>query len=180
MKGIIFTEFFDLVEQAFGFEVAEKIIDECDLPSGGVYTAVGTYDHTEILALVGMLSKVTEIPAPELLVTYGRFIYPKLHAQLKGMGLEFGGSFELFSSLDNIIHPEVLKLYPDAELPNFNATKLNDHQLLLKYSSCRPFAHMAEGLILGAAEHFDENLSVTLEHRNTDDNFYTDITITRQ
>ena len=127
-----------------------------------------------------MLSKITETPAPQLLVTYGRFIYPKLHAQLKGMGLEFGGSFELFSSLDNIIHPEVLKLYPDAELPNFNATKLNDHQLLLKYSSCRPFAHMAEGLTLGAAEHFDENLSVTLEHHNTDDNFYTDITITRQ
>lgn len=180
MKGIIFTEFFDLVEQAFGFETAEKIIDECELPSGGVYTAVGTYDHTEILALVGMLSKITEVPAPQLLVTYGRFIYPKLHAQLKGMGLEFGSSFELFSSLDDIIHPEVLKLYPDAELPNFNATRLNDNQLLLKYSSCRPFAHMAEGLILGAAEHFGENLSVTLEHHNTDDNFCTDITISRQ
>lgn len=180
MKGIIFTEFFDLVEQAFGFEVAEKIIDECDLPSGGVYTAVGTYDHTEILALVGMLSKITETPAPQLLVTYGRFIYPKLHAQLKGMGLEFDSSFALFSSLDDIIHPEVLKLYPDAELPNFHATPLNDHQLLLKYSSCRPFAHMAEGLILGAAEHFNEDLTVALEHHNTDNNFYTDIVITRQ
>lgn len=180
MKGIIFTEFFDLVEQAFGFEVAEKIIDECDLPSGGVYTAVGTYDHTEILALVGMLSKITETPAPQLLTTYGRFIYPKLHAQLKGMRLEFGSSFELFSSLDDIIHPEVLKLYPDAELPNFDARRLSESQLLLKYSSCRPFAYMAEGLILGASDYYHENLSVTLEHHNTDDTFYTDITITRQ
>lgn len=180
MKGIIFTEFFDLVEQTFGFEVADKIIDECELPSGGVYTSVGTYDHTEILALVGTLSKITEIPAPQLLITYGRFIYPKLHAQLKGMGLEFRHSFELFSALDDIIHPEVLKLYPDAELPNFEASVLNDHQLLLKYSSCRPFAHMAEGLIYGAADWYGENLAVTLTHRNTDNNFCTDITITRQ
>ena len=179
MKGIIFTEFFDLVEHAFGFEVAEQIIDECDLPSGGVYTSVGTYDHTEILALVGTLSKITHVPAPQLLITYGRFIYPKLHAQLKGMGLNFDNTFDLFKSLDDIIHPEVLKLYPDAELPNFEATVLNESQLLLKYSSCRPFAHMAEGLILGASDYYRETLSVALEHQNTDDTFYTDITITR-
>ena len=55
MKGIIFTEFFDLVEKTFGFDVAERLLDECDLPSGGAYTAVGTYDHSEILTLVGSL-----------------------------------------------------------------------------------------------------------------------------
>lgn len=179
MKGIIFTEFFDLVEEAFGFEIAAQLIDQCDLPSGGAYTAVGTYDHTEILALVGMLSKLTAVPAPALLVSYGKFLYPKLHAQLGSMGLNFGSSFELFKALHEVIHPEVLKLYPDAELPEFEATPLSDNQLLLKYRSCRPLAHVAEGLIYGAGDLYRENLSVQLEHKNATDDFHTDITITR-
>ncbi|EGG29697.1 Guanylate cyclase-related protein [Aequoribacter fuscus] len=179
MKGIIFTEFFDLVEEAFGFEIAAQLIDQCDLPSGGAYTAVGTYDHTEILALVGMLSKLTAVPAPALMVSYGKFLYPKLHAQLDSMGLNFGSSFELFKALHEVIHPEVLKLYPDAELPEFEATPLSDNQLLLKYRSCRPLAHVAEGLIYGAGDLYQENLSVQLEHKNATDDFHTDITITR-
>ena len=180
MKGIIFTELFDLVEQAFGYEISERLLDECDLPSGGVYTSVGTYDHTEILELVGHLSKLTDIPAPQLLITYGKYIFSKLHAQLDTMGLTFDNSFSLFSALDDIIHPEVLKLYPDAELPTFSAQRLNDDQLKLVYRSCRPFAHMAEGLILGCGDHYGEGLTVDLSHLNDNNDPRTDITITRQ
>lgn len=180
MKGIIFTEFFDLVEKTFGFDVAERLLDECDLPSGGAYTAVGTYDHSEILTLVGRLSHVTGLPAPQLLGAYGQFMYPKLHAQLETMGLAFNDCFSLFSALDNIIHPEVLKLYPDAELPRFSAERVSDSQLKLEYRSCRPFAHMAEGLVHGCAALFNETVSVSLEHQNTDGDFKTDILITRQ
>ena len=41
MKGIIFTEFIEMVEDKFGFEVADNIITNSNLPSGGAYTAVG-------------------------------------------------------------------------------------------------------------------------------------------
>jgi hypothetical protein len=180
MKGIIFTEFFDLVEHAFGFEVAERLLDECDLPSGGAYTAVGTYDHVEILTLVGHLSKVTGMSASQLLGTYGEFMYPKLHAQLETMGLVFDNCFALVSALDDIIHPEVLKLYPDAELPRFIATRIDENNLTLEYSSCRPFAHMAEGLLHGCAAFFAETISVSLDHKNSDGHYTTDIHITRQ
>jgi len=43
MKGIVFAEFLDLVEDKFSIEMAERIIDECDLPSKGAYTTIGTY-----------------------------------------------------------------------------------------------------------------------------------------
>ena len=45
MKGIVFTEFFELVEDKFGLEVVQQIIDECKLESEGIYTSVGTYSH---------------------------------------------------------------------------------------------------------------------------------------
>ena len=52
MKGIVFTEFLEMVEQRFSPEIADRLIDESDLPSGGIYTAVGTYEHTEIVTYV--------------------------------------------------------------------------------------------------------------------------------
>ena len=48
MKGIVFTEFLDLVEAKFGAEVLEEMLDAADLKSGGAYTAVGYYDHAEM------------------------------------------------------------------------------------------------------------------------------------
>ena len=66
MKGIVFTEFLDMVDDVFGVQITEAIVETSDLPSGGIYTATGTYDHREMLRLVAALSKKSHIPAGEL------------------------------------------------------------------------------------------------------------------
>ena len=40
MKGILFTEFLELTEEKYGLEIVQRIIDECDLKSDGIYTAI--------------------------------------------------------------------------------------------------------------------------------------------
>ena len=58
MKGVIFTEFLGMVADRFSEDMVDDIIEASDLPSGGAYTAVGIYDHGEIVALAreeGML-----------------------------------------------------------------------------------------------------------------------------
>ena len=52
VKGIIFTAFIEMVESTFYLEMADDIIVASDLPSGGRYSGVGTYDHAEIIQLV--------------------------------------------------------------------------------------------------------------------------------
>lgn len=44
MKGIVFAEFSEMVENRFSPELHDEIIVECDLASGRVYTSVGNYD----------------------------------------------------------------------------------------------------------------------------------------
>ncbi|MEM7313613.1 MAG: heme NO-binding domain-containing protein, partial [Planctomycetota bacterium] len=66
MKGMVFTEFQEMVEDEFGFDVYDEIVEASDLPSGAAYTAVGTYDHTEMLSLVTNLSKKLKAPIPAL------------------------------------------------------------------------------------------------------------------
>jgi hypothetical protein len=51
MKGIVFTEFIEMVEQRFGYEIVDELLTETELPSGGAYTAIGTYSHHEIVAI---------------------------------------------------------------------------------------------------------------------------------
>lgn len=45
MKGIVFTEFVDMVEAQFSADMVDDILDDAAPASGGAYTAVGTYDH---------------------------------------------------------------------------------------------------------------------------------------
>ena len=77
MKGLVFTEFLEMVEQTFSEEVADRIIDESDLPSNGAYTSLGTYDHGEMLELVTNLSRETNIPVPDLVFAFGRHLFDR-------------------------------------------------------------------------------------------------------
>ena len=67
MKGIVFTEFLELVEDTFGLETVEEIIEKSNLPSKGAYTSIGTYAFSEMLSLLKHLSEKTNMAIDELL-----------------------------------------------------------------------------------------------------------------
>ena len=161
MKGIVFTEFLELVEDKFGIQTVQKIIDECELATGGVYTSVGTYDHKEMFQMVGKLSEIQDIPVPDLLEYYGEFFFSVLSSSYPQF-LKKHDLFTFLGTIDGYIHPEVLKLYPDAELPKFTAQEVGDDKMNLVYESTRKMANFAVGLIRGAATHFGEPVDVEI------------------
>jgi len=164
MKGIVFTEFLEMVEDKFGFDTADKIVSNSQLKSGGVYTAVGTYDHSEIVQLATHLSKESEISIPDLLQVFGKHLFGRF---AKGYARFFENttdSFSFLSSIENYIHIEVRKLYPDAELPTFEVQRLGEDKMEMIYKSERGFADFAEGLMKGCIEHFGEEVVVEREN----------------
>lgn len=60
-----------------------------------------------------------------------------------------------------MIHPEVRKLYPGAQPPHFTITDDADGGILMEYHSQRSMCRLAEGLTLGAADHYGEPVTVT-------------------
>ena len=68
--------------------------------------------------------------------------------------------FDFLSSIDAVIHVEVLKLYPDAELPSFRVEQRGDDTMTLTYRSNRHMAPLAVGLIEGAAVHYGRQVSI--------------------
>ena len=62
--------------------------------------------------------------------------------------------------MENYIHIEVKKLYPDEP---FECDASRPGQLVMTYKSSRPFADLAEGLILACIEHYGEDMALTSE-----------------
>ena len=52
MKGIVFTEFLEMVEDRHGLDFCDELLEGTDLASGGVYTSVGTYAVAELVAVL--------------------------------------------------------------------------------------------------------------------------------
>lgn len=160
MKGVVFTEFLEMVESRFSADMVDDIIDDAKLPSGGVYTAVGTYPHEEIVALVVALSQRSGTAVRDLLLAFGEHLFGRF---VVGYPTFFGSTSDAFTFLagiEDIIHREVHKLYPDAELPRFDVEQHDDQQLTLLYDSRRHFEDLAEGLMRGCIAYFGGGIAI--------------------
>lgn len=154
MKGIVFTEFLEMVDAKFGMAVTERMVNQTDLPSGGAYTSIGTYDHDEIVALVTSLSAITEIGAPDLVRTFGEHLMGRFVVLFPDFFSSVPDLLSFLETVDGLIHQEVHKLYSNATLPDIHTERQADGGLILTYKSARQMADLAEGLIAGAILQF--------------------------
>ena len=160
MKGVIFTEFLDMVDNAFSIETTEKIIQACELKSGGAYTATGTYDTSEIVDMVVALHKETGISVAELCQTYGEHLFGRFVALYPQFFESGDTSFSFLERVETYIHREVLKLYPDAKVPSVVCHRLSDDRMELTYRSHRCLAPVCNGLMRGCFKHFGEDVRI--------------------
>jgi hypothetical protein len=161
MKGIVFTEFMNLVDEKFSSETTENLIEMSDLASGGVYTSVGTYPPGEMVTLVSNLSTVTGAPVADLLNAFGKHMFLQFFEKFPDFFEGMHSSFEFLPMVDSYVHLEVKKLYPDAELPKFVCTTPEPGYLQMIYASERNLPDMANGLIDACIDHFGDRVKVT-------------------
>ncbi|OIQ20336.1 heme NO-binding domain-containing protein [Lacinutrix sp. MedPE-SW] len=163
MKGIVFTEFLELVEDKFGLEMVDNIISSSNLESNGIYTAVGTYSFSEMLQLLEHLSKNTGISIDNLLLVYAEHFFSVIENSYPGLLATYKDPIEMISSIENHIHVEVRKIYPDAELPTFEVIEKTDNNLIMVYKSSRAMHHFGLGLMNKTFEHFNSTATIELE-----------------
>lgn len=168
MKGIVFTEFLELVESSFGLETVEEIIEKSDLPSKGAYTSIGTYEFSEMLALIGNLSEKTKMPVNKLLHVYGLHFFSVIQRDYSQILKMYPNAMDLLSSIESHIHVEVRKIYPDAELPRFEVVSQKDSELTLIYYSSRSMYAFGLGLMEKAFEHYGKKATITYEKLKED------------
>lgn len=162
MKGIVFNIFSDLVNDTFGLEQWDQLIEMTQPKSGAVYTSVEVYPDSELMAYVAALSDITGAAPADLVRTFGKYMMHKfklMHPEF----LQDQTAKSFLASVHDVIHVEVKKLHQDTILPQFEYEDTGDaNTLIMIYSSERKLCHLAEGLIEGVSEVFAQ--SIVLHH----------------
>ena len=160
MKGVIFTEFLEFAEEQFGAEDLSRSIAAAALPSGGHYSAVGHYDHHELIRLVQAASASHDLPEAALLRRFGCYLFERFASLYPAFVIDADSAMSFLASIDTYIHGELQKLYPDSEFPRFECRMVEPDRLEMVYSSRRRLADFAEGLIDGCVAHFGDPVEV--------------------
>jgi predicted hydrocarbon binding protein len=161
MKGIVFNLLNDLVEQEFGIDVWDDMIDVTAPESQAIYTSVEVYPDEELLAYVSTLAQRTGVGAGDVLRAFGKYMLARF-ALIHPEFFQGHTAKSFLKSVHDVIHVEVRKLHPDVVLPDFEYESPANNQLVMKYHSPRALCHLAEGLIGGTGEHF--GVDIALDH----------------
>jgi predicted hydrocarbon binding protein len=152
MKGIVFSLLEDAVTRTHGEDVWDDLLERAGLD--GAYTSLGSYPDADLFALVGAVSNVTGDDAQAVIRWFGREAMPTLAEAYPGFFEPHTELRSFLETLNDIIHPEVRKLYPGADVPTFGFSYAPDGTIAMRYGSGRRMCAFAEGLIEGAAAHY--------------------------
>jgi hypothetical protein len=158
MKGIVFNLLEEVVSREYGEDTWDKLLDAAKLD--GVYTSLGSYEDGDLGALVRAASAVLELPPDAIVRWFGREALPLLANAYPQFFAPHTSTRSFVFTLNDIIHPEVRKLYPGADVPVFDYLPSSNGTLAMGYSSPRKLCAFAEGLIEGAAAHYGETVTI--------------------
>lgn len=159
MKGVVFNLLQDVVVDAHGADAWDDLLDAAGLD--GAYTSLGNYPDSQMQALVAAAAQALHLDADAVLRWFGQRAMPRLARRYPGFFEGHADTRSFLLSLNSIIHPEVRKIYPGADVPVFDFQDGSDGALLMGYLSPRRLCALAQGFAEGAANHFGESLEFT-------------------
>lgn len=158
MKGIVFNLLEEIVAREHGEDTWDALLDAAGLE--GAYTSLGNYPDGDLLGLVAAASQALGLPADDVVRWFGRNALPLLANHYPAFFEPHKDARSFVLTLNEIIHPEVRKLYPGADTPHFTFDASEPDRLVMDYRSSRRLCAFAEGLLLGAGDHFGQTVAV--------------------
>jgi len=156
MRGEILNEFLEFAADSIGVEAAGALATR---PGTG-YEAGGRYDLADLIRLVDQVAAARHEPRATVLTSFGKHLFRYFAALYPTFVDEAGSAPQLLAGIETYIHGELRKLYPDSDFPRFECAPAEASGLTMSYHSARPLADLAEGLIRGCIEHFDDPVRV--------------------
>ena len=158
MKGIVLNVLEELVRREFGDPEWNRVLQDADVD--GAFTSLDTYPDAVLRKLVAAVGKRAHKTPGEALQWFGRHAMPLLASQFAHLFAAQTSTRSFILTLNDIIHPEVRRLYPGADVPVFDFDTSTPDALTLGYHSPRKLCALAHGFIEGAADHYGETVDV--------------------
>lgn len=161
VKGILFNLLEAVVTAEFGEDAWDDTLDAAGVI--GAYTAIGSYEDAEFLTLLGAMPTRGPSSAADQLRWFGRRAMPVLADRYAVFFAPHASTRAFLLTLNDIVHPEVRKLYPGADVPVFDFPRMGadgSDTVSMSYESARRLCWLAEGFVLGAGDHYGETVVI--------------------
>lgn len=159
MKGIIFNLAEEVVRNSHGEDAWDAVLDGAGLD--GSWTSLGSYPDKDLAKVVGSAARWLGLSVEATLRVIGEGAVPLLAQRYPQFFRPHATTSSFVLTLNDVIHPEVRKLYPGATPPTFGFASLGQNDLSLSYSSARQLCALAVGFLHGAASHYGQSVVIT-------------------
>ncbi len=165
MKGILIIGGRELITKQYGKDVWEKAKDLCGFDRN-IILPMKNVDDEKILCMGMHLSRLTHTPVQKIWEDFG-FAWTSKIAP-KEYPTFFKNYKNLYEFLKNInyIHKVATSNMQDAHPPTFKIETPSPRELIMEYISERHLIPLAKGAILGAADYYNEKISLSLTKEN--------------
>src|SRR5438876_5795813 len=127
MKGIVFNLFEQVVTEELGEDAWDDLLEAAGLE--GAYTSLGSYPDSELGRLAAAAASSGSSPPDEVVLWFGRRAVPILAERFPEFFAPHRATLPFLLTLNDVIHPEVRKLFPGADVPTFEFEKGADGTL---------------------------------------------------
>lgn len=158
MKGVIFNLLEEIIRREHGEAAWDGLLETARLD--GAYTSLGSYPDEHLTALVKAASAALKQPPEAIVRWFGRRALPLLAQRYPRFFEGHRSTLPFLLTLNDVIHTEVRKVYPGAEVPVFTFDVSTADRLVMGYQSSRGLCALAHGFIEAAAMHYGESLVV--------------------
>ena len=158
MKGIIFNLAEEVVVRDHGDDVWDAVLEDAGL--SGSYTSLGSYPDADFMAIVCSAARLLGVDEAFVLRHVAEGAIPLLAQRYPHFFTPHHDALAFVLTLNDIVHPEVRKLYAGADVPNFAYDVHSAHALTFSYTSHRRLCALAEGFIAGAATHYGQRVVI--------------------
>ena len=158
MKGIYFNLLEAVVTRDHGEVTWDALLEAAGLD--GAYTSLGSYSDDDLMKLVAAASSVLGITPEAVLRWVGREALPLEAERFPSFFSGHVSAQSFILTLNDFVHPEVRKLYPGADVPDFEFHRPSEETLVVTYRSKRRLCKLAEGMIDGSAGHYAQVVTI--------------------
>ena len=159
MKGIVFNLLEEVIRRDRGDDAWDDLLAAAEVD--GAFTSLGSYPDSELERLVECAAVTYDRSPDEVLRWFGRRAMILLAERYPEFFERSTSTRAFLFTLNDIIHPEVRKLYPGAAVPTFDFETVGADVLRMGYQSARHLCALAEGFIEGAADWYQEDADVS-------------------
>jgi len=171
MQGTIYIALNDMVMERHGVVAWDKILATVKPSSEGVFTSIETYHDGDLAQFVAEIAVLESIAPAAVERNFGQYLFAVLNRKNPIFVQLAPDLFSYLRSVETVIHPDVKKRFTHSTLPTITCSRGDAQELMFEYRSARKLCYLSEGLILAAAQHYNDPVSLehdTCMHRGAD------------